>query len=235
MTESLLALLRAGCDIAYPRVCSVCHRSLAMGEEVMCLHCLDRLPRTNCHRSSFNSIHKRLAGHVLVERAAAWFHYYRDNEFAAVIHDAKYHGMPGVGRDAARIYAAEIESDGFFDGIDVIVPVPMHHTKLLARGYNQAYKIARGLSDVTGIEVSENLTARRGHDTQTRKNAWQRLVNARDIYDVEEPAQLAGKHVLVVDDVITTGATMLACLEAIHAAAPTARTSVLALAATGLR
>lgn len=233
--RNLKKLLRAGVDTIYPRVCCVCHRSLTAGEEVICLHCLDRLPRTFAHRSSFNTIHKRLAGHVLVDRAAAWFHYYRGSEFAALIHDAKYHSMPETGRKSAAIFASEIAADGFFEGIDLILPVPMHKLKLLSRGYNQSYMIAKGLRDVTGINIGANLIALRGHSTQTHKNAWHRLLNARNLYAVEDADEIDGKHLLIVDDVVTTGATLLACIEAVHEAAPAARISVLVLAATGLR
>lgn len=200
----------------------------------MCLPCLARLPRTGFHRLPDNRLHERLASPgVDVARAAAWFTYMKKNEFAAMIHDAKYHGQWALARDCGRLYGAELMADGFFNGIDLLLPVPMHGSKLRRRGYNQAVEVARGISEATGIPVGNNLVARRGHDSQTRRNAWQRWLNARDIYAVERPAELAGKHVAVVDDVVTTGATLLACLTALHSAGvPHLTTSVTVLAAT---
>lgn len=220
----------------YPRVCTVCHTSLVEGEQGLCLHCLAGLPRTFIHTSRFNTLHERLSSPgVLVDRAGAWFFYLRKNEYSAMIHDAKYRGMFSLARLWGEIYAREIVADGFFDGMDAILPVPMHISKQRRRGYNQAHEIALGISKVTGIPVAGNLVARRPHDTQTRKNAWQRWINARHTYEVDRPAELAGKHVLVVDDVVTTGATMLACLTALHSLPSAPKTSVLALAATHLR
>ena len=110
-----------------------------------------------------------------------------------------------------------------------IVPVPLHRWKLMRRGYNQSDYIARGIADVTGIEVSHSLVASRGHATQTARNSYQRWVNAGSVYELRDGASVAGRHVLLVDDVITTGATLLACCEAIHRVEPSARLSVLAL------
>ena len=120
----------------------------------------------------------------------------------------------------------------FFDGINLVVPVPMALKKLLRRGYNQALEIADTIGAAAGIEVGEYLTAK-SHTTQTRKHAEERERNVREVYAaIPEAAELGGCHILVVDDVITTGATILACCAALHRAAPTAKLSVLALAAT---
>ncbi len=142
---------------------------------------------------------------------------------------AKYSSRPVVARKIARRFARELSLDGFFDGIDMIVPVPLHRWKLMRRGYNQSDYIARGIADVTGIEVSHSLVASRGHATQTARNSYQRWVNAGSVYELRDGASVAGRHVLLVDDVITTGATLLACCEAIHRVEPSARLSVLAL------
>lgn len=231
LTELGRDLLR----IIFPEVCEVCGRSLVKGERVMCLHCDVSLPRTRVHTDDFNVIHKRLAGSTPIDRAAGMFYYYRESEYARLIHVAKYESRPVVARRLAEAYARELMPDRFFDGIEVILPVPLHSSKLISRGYNQSEEIAMGLSAVTGIVVGDNLVARRSHSTQTKKNSYSRWVNAQGVYDVDCGDDLEGKHVLVVDDVITTGATLLACCEAIHRVAPTARISVLSLAVTHLR
>lgn len=217
--------------VFYPRVCHVCGCSLVEGEEVLCLQCLDEMPRTRLHNQSFSVLHQRLVGKVPIERAASYFYYYKDGDYARLIQKAKYNDLPSIARYLAAQYAREISPDGFFDGIDLIIPVPLHVSKLRQRGYNQSHEIARGLSSVTGIPIGSNLVAERGHSSQTRLNAFQRWLNARDIYRAVRPAELDGRHVLVVDDVLTTGATLLSCCEALHATSPTATISVLTLSA----
>lgn len=227
-TSSLLAMV-------YPRCCEVCGTALVRGEKFMCMECDFGLPRCMIHTDPFNTLHQRLAGHAPIERAAGYFFYHRGAPHTHLIHAAKYSGRPGVARQLAVNFANEILPDGFFADIDLIVPVPLHKSKERKRGYNQSLYIAEGLSEVTGIAVSEALVAVRSHSTQTRRNAYERWVNSTNVYQVDSTDELDGKHLLVVDDVITTGATMLACCEAIHQAAPTARISVLALGVTELQ
>lgn len=228
-------ILKGVVNLIWPDVCEVCGCTLVKGENVICLGCRLKLPRTNLHTQEFSLIHHRLAGRVPIERAAGYFYYYRSDSFTRLIHAAKYNGRPNVARYLAREYAGEIKNDGFFSGIDLILPVPLHRLKLWKRGYNQTEYLARGLKDATGIAIGSNLVATRGHSTQTRKGSYMRWLNTRNIYDVVHPDELEGKHILVVDDVITTGATLLACCEAIHRSAPTATISVLTLAVSHLQ
>ncbi len=222
-------------SVIFPRLCEVCGNSLAHGEEIMCLQCRLDLPRCDIHTLPFNVIHERLLGHVPIERAAGYFFYYRDSPYANLIHSAKYNGRPHIARILARDFANEIATSGFFDGIDMVIPVPLHRSKLRKRGYNQSFHIAKGISAVTGISIADNLVATRSHSTQTTRGAYARWLNSRDIYAVERAAELDNRHILVVDDVLTTGATLLACCEAIHKVAPTATVSVLTLAVAQLR
>lgn len=127
--------------------------------------------------------------------------------------------------------AEEMNPDGFFDGVDLLLPVPLSYSKMARRGYNQAERVARGISQVTGIAIGDNLVART-HKTQTRRSLFERMANVEEIYHVENADELDGLHVMVVDDVITTGSTMSANISAIHSAAPTARISVLSVGAT---
>ncbi len=216
-------------DLVYPRVCEVCGRSLLGDEDVMCLHCLYGLPRMNVHNDNFNSIHKRLAGSVPVERAAGYFHYYRKSPYNEIIHRAKYQGRPMLVKKLAARFARELQPSGFFDGIDLIVPVPLHRFKLIRRGYNQSMYIARGLSEVTGIPAGDNLVSVKPHPSQTLRSDFLRWLNAQSVYGVRDPHLIAGKHLLIVDDVITTGATMLACCNALRDTVAGVRISVLSL------
>lgn len=221
-------------NLIFPNVCTVCQRTLVRGESVMCLDCRLSLPLTGMHKIQPNEIHERLfmIGHP-IQRATSLFYYYRENKYARLIHDTKYRGRPVVGRTLAAGHAKELAADGFFDGIEVIVPVPLHFFKRLQRGYNQATEIAEGISSATGIPVADALCAS-FHRSQTRKNAHQRLLNAQDVYSLEDISAIADKHVLLVDDVITTGATMLSCIKAIKSASPSSEISVYSLAITRL-
>ncbi len=219
----------------FPRLCEVCGTALTQGEDVMCTECRYNMPRCRIHTDPFNIMHRRLAGHTLIDKAAGYFYYYSGNNYTRLILSAKYHGRPRIVRHLAREFARELSADDFFSGIDMIIPVPLHRSKLRRRGYNQSQHIAQGLSEVSGVPVADNISASRAHGTQTRRNAYLRWLNAKDSYSVVRPENLNGRHVLIVDDVITTGATLLACCEAVHSAAPDATVSVLTLAVTQLR
>lgn len=217
-------------SVIFPNVCEVCGATLVRGEDMLCLHCRIEMPRTHIHTERFNEIHRRLASPgVPVERAGGYFYYYRGNPYAAMIHSAKYRGRPRIARRLAEMYAGEISGDGFFDGIDAVIPVPLHRWKLIRRGYNQSQSIADGISAATGIPVADNLKAVRGHETQTHKNRYERWLNASNLYAVSHPDELSGQHLLVVDDVITTGATLLSCCRELQNAVPDVRLSVLTL------
>ena len=225
-------------SMLWPRLCPVCGRTLGRGETLMCAPCLAAAPRTGMHRSrGLDTLESRIArpGHPLAI-AAAWLDYNRHSPYAALVRDAKFHYMPRLAREAGRIFGAELMADcsEAISDIDVLLPVPLHWRRLLSRGYNQSHEIALGLSEATGIPVGDNLTATRHHRAQTRSNAALRAANVRGLIAVANAAELDGLHVAVVDDVVTSGATMreaLAALEALER--PPRAFSVLALAAVG--
>lgn len=222
-------------NLIYPDVCEVCGRSLVSGEEVMCLHCLADMPVTNAHRDEFNIIHKRLASTMPIERAAGYFYYFRSDPYTHLIHRAKYSGRPKLARQLARRFSHQLMGEGFFDGIDCVVPVPMHWVKHIRRGYNQSEYICRGINDVAGVPLDNILEAARPHRTQTALGGLGRSQNLHDVYRVRRCASdLTGKHLLLVDDVVTTGATLLACRKAIYDVCPDAVVSVLVLGVTRL-
>lgn len=200
-------------DLLLPRTCPVCGKVLTSHERYVCQGCMMQLPRTLLHERKFNAMEQLFAGKTPVERATGYFYYEKDNRYASILHTLKYHNRPNLGRWMARQFATEIQPCGFFDGIDAIVPIPLHFTKRAARGYNQSEYIAHGISDVTGIPVIKTVKAVRPHATQTRKGIHERLLNTQGIFGIRNPQQLEGKHILLVDDVVTTGATLLSCAE----------------------
>lgn len=177
-----------------------------------------------------NSMEEKLFGTVPFERATAYCHYDKGAPYARLVQYAKYRGRPAIMRWLARRYAMELRADGFFDGIDAVMPVPMHFLKKMRRGYNQAEWVARGVADATGLPVVDNLRAVRGHATQTRRGSYARWENSRELYKTVRPGEIDGLHLLIVDDVVTTGATIIACGECVRQASPTVRLSALTIA-----
>ncbi len=224
LTGSLLSVI-------YPRTCPVCGRVMVEGERSMCLLCQVNLPVTDFHlHPDFNSIHERTMCHVPMERATAFFFYDKESPYTRLIHRAKYLGLPIEARRMARDYSTRIAPTGFFDGMDLIQPVPLSLGRMISRGYNQSHWIALGVADATGLPVG-NLLRAAGHPSQTRMGASARLLNARGVYSVRTAAlHLRPAHVLLVDDIVTTGATLTACADALRGAFPDIRVSVLTLA-----
>lgn len=222
-------------NVVFPMQCEVCGKALTRGERVLCLYCDVDMPRTRLHVDEFNVLHQRLAGKAPIDKATGYFYYYRDSDYAKMIQRAKYNGRPKIVEILAQRYVSELNEDSFFEDIDLIEPVPMHWLKKIRRGYNQSEEIARAISKVTGIKLGRHIVTSQRRSTQTRKGRFERWLNARNAYNVINADELSGRHVLVVDDIITTGATMLACCEAIHEVSPTSRISVLSLGVTHLQ
>lgn len=220
-------------NVIFPDTCPVCGRTLVTGEPVMCLHCLTNMPRTGLHKSDFNTLHQRIGHKTQIAKAASFFFYERDSDYTQLIYAVKYHSMPHIARKLGEMYAREIASDGFFDDIDLIEPVPLSYLKLLKRGYNQSEELAKGINSITGIPIGRHLKAR-NHTSQTLKNAQLRWDNASRVYHAVNTKQTPPRHALIVDDVITTGATMAACVDALRTIWPTTRISILTLGATRL-
>lgn len=224
-------------DVVFPRVCPVCNTPLLHGEETLCLECLTTLPRTNLHRHGYkpvdNPVIDRLVDPAVpVCRGTAWFYYGAGAPFTRIILDAKFRNRPHLLSWAAKTFANEIKDSGFFDGIDIIMPIPIFITRYMSRGYNQTEYICQGLSKTTGIPVGSHLRARRPHKSQRSRTSQQRRVGLRNAFAVRNSGELQNKHILVVDDVLTTGATLRSALSALHTAEPSATLSVLTLGCT---
>ncbi len=224
-------MLQALSHLIAPRVCRVCGQTLNAQEEYLCLGCLLDLPRTLTHRINFNDIHRRLGHRCKVDRAAGWFHYKKGSPYAALLVDAKYNGLPGIDRYLGKVCGGELEADGFFADIDMAVPMPMYWRKRLTRGYNQAEEICRGITEATGLPYSRELAAVKSHGVQSRHSREQRYSSITNTMEVKDKAAIAGRHVLLVDDIITTGASCIEAIRALQEAAPAA-VSVLSLGLT---
>ena len=150
-----------------------------------------------------------------LDKAAAFLFYEKEHVLQQVVHRMKYAERPEIGYQLGRQAAIEMQYADFFEGIDLIVPVPLHPRRLRERGYNQSEYIARGISEVTGIPIDTTHVTRQRHTPkQAMQKGEERIENVRDAFAVNHPEQMYGKHILVVDDLITTGETMRSCLKA---------------------
>lgn len=206
---------------------------MSPGEEVLCVRCQADLPRVRTVSFEENDIARIFWGLVPIEKGISFFHYTPNSPYSRILFELKYHNNPEVGKTMGRMMAEELKATSFFDGIDLIVPIPLSRKKERQRGYNQSDWIAWGISEATGIPTDTTSVVRtKSNPSQTTLDHRQRRENVRDIFAVRHPGSLEGHHILLVDDVITTGATMLSCAETI-ARACRVRFSVLSLAWAG--
>lgn len=219
-------------SIIFPKHCHICSGSLAEYEKFICLKCLDELPRTSYHLLPFSPMEQRFAGIIPYEKATSLFAYTRDSAISAIIQDFKYRGYQSLAKQMGRIMAEELYISGFFNDIDYVIPIPLHFLKRAKRGYNQSLMLAKGIVAVAGnCHIATNLYAHRQHSTQTSKNRFERWQNTTNTFSVKRPHQLENKHILLVDDVCTTGATIISAAQAILKVSGT-KISILTLAAT---
>ena len=217
MLPTIKNWLGAALDVVLPRSCPVCGKALGGDEPWLCRRCLNELPRTHLDQVAFNPMEQLFAGKVPIERATGYFYYEKGSPYASILHDIKYRHVPRMGQWLAA--RALREMPAFGAGITAVVPVPLHADKLARRGYNQSQYIARGVAQATGAAVVEAVKAVRSHATQTHKGALERWQNIQGAYALAPGMErrLAGQHVLLVDDVVTTGSTLEACAAALHA------------------
>jgi ComF family protein len=213
----MLSLLKDFLRLLFPVCCEVCGTNLVNGEKVLCLRCLRQIPRTYHWQEQNNSAEQIFCGRVPVERACAFFYFSKGSRYRQLLHKLKYKYLPQIGVVLGREFGKELLRASFFCDDSILVPVPLHPKRYRKRGYNQSERIASGISQIAGIPVVANAVIRqRYNETQTQKNRTERFQNVQDIFGAgKEIEQLRGKHVIVVDDVLTTGATIESLITAI--------------------
>lgn len=205
-------------DFFFPRVCLGCGRKLLVHESVVCLSCLSELPFTRLGNAPGNEMERNFWGKFPIERASSLFYYTKGGVVAAILHGMKYHGRREVCRRMGNWLAAELVATGFFEDIDFLLPVPLHVRRLRQRGYNQSRLLAEGIAEKTGITICTDVLFRTHNNrTQTHKSGYERWQNTENLFAVvpETSSLLMHRHVLLVDDVLTTGATLTACADAL--------------------
>lgn len=230
--STLSDILRSIGSLIAPRRCAVCGGELPRGVDFVCTMCRYKAPLTGFWREADNPMKERLTALVHVEHASALFFFSGGSGWREVIHRFKYGGRWRAAYRLGRRYGAELKAGGLYGDIDVVVPVPLHYRKLLHRGYNQSTYIAQGIARELGVKVDTRILRRkRNNPSQARTMPAERWDNVTDLFEVRRSARISGeRHILLVDDVFTTGATVISCIEALRRSQPRCRISVAALA-----
>ena len=206
-------ILKNFISIFYPRSCVACGNALMQNESHFCLSCLMHLPETNYHLMENSPLDYVFMGRVPVEKVSSMLFYKKGNKVQHILHALKYKGNKEVGRFLGEMYGRQLIKSSYYQSVDLIIPIPLHAKKRRIRGYNQSEWIAMGLSQSMNIPyLTEVLLRSEFTETQTKKSRFNRWENVKGVFVIADAENLVGKHVLVCDDVLTTGATMEAAI-----------------------
>ncbi len=208
-------------NILYPNACAGCQSILLFGENHICLSCHSRLPLVLWDETKgFQDLQQRFWGRVPLEYALPYLHMSRKGIVQKLLHDIKYGGNKELAELLGTWLAHQL-IEKHITAFDYVLPVPLHPKKLKIRGYNQSEYFAKGISNVLGLEVRTDILLRKYFTaTQTKKSKFDRWINVETVFELADKNELTGKHVLLVDDVITTGATVEACAQEILKSKP---------------
>lgn len=208
LSQAYLNLL----EFFFPSLCVTCGNRLISQEKFLCIDCWSDLPVTNFHLNDDNKVAQLFWGRVKIDFATSFFAFNKGSNYQHLIHFIKYKGMKELGFETGRKFGFSLLESAGFGLVDIIVPVPLHPKKQKIRGYNQSEWIAKGISETMKKPVSVGNLQRNLHtSTQTRKNRYERWENVESIFEVGQPEVFEGKHVLLIDDVVTTGSTLESC------------------------
>jgi ComF family protein len=209
----LLKQLWKGIDhLFFPKLCEGCGKPFVGSEAVLCIACENTIPETGDFANPLNEASQRFAGRVGFQHAASLAYFAGDGILQQLMHGLKYRNRKDIGVFLGRKLGVKLQEAGWLNEVDMIVPVPLHSAKEAARGYNQALLIAQGISSVSGTPVSSQVLLRgRATESQTRKTRIDRVKNMEGAFVVADAQAITGKHILLCDDVLTTGATLEAC------------------------
>lgn len=213
-TSSLLTEWK---EFFFPRFCVGCGTKLLKGEEALCVHCFGKLPYVYRLPDYETTISTFFPLALNIRRTESLFFFRPQGLVAQLVHAMKYAHRPALCRTMGGILAQHLTSKGFFDGIDYLVPVPLHRNRQKQRGYNQSEELAKGMSELTGIPVCTDAIVRIiDNQSQTRQQLYERQDNTKGLFERTDRAErLIGKHILLIDDVLTTGATLSECAAAL--------------------
>jgi ComF family protein len=203
-------------QIFYPHICCACGNALSFQQSFVCTTCLHTLPFTNFWSSPANAMEQHLWGRFNFEQAVALFYFEKSSGVQNLLHELKYRNQKQLGIFLGEMLGARMKQH-LSDSFDFIIPVPLHSEKEKIRGYNQSLLFAQGLANELKCEASKDFLIRtQATETQTHKNLFQRLDNVASVFELKNATLLQNKNVLLVDDVLTTGATIEACAKQLN-------------------
>lgn len=201
-------------NLLYPSLCYACGNHLYDGEEAICISCRMSLPYTFDDKLKFNTTYKVFDGRVKINGASSYLYFKKKSRVQNLLHHLKYKGAKDLGILLGKMHGDQLSCSPIFQNIDIIVPVPLHPNKLKQRGYNQSALLAEGYSNAMKINWDDSILIRStATSSQTKKSRYQRYENMQDVFECFNLNEIRGKNVLLVDDVITTGSTLEACVE----------------------
>jgi len=198
--------------LLFPHVCAGCLSDIISEESALCMRCLVEMPETNFHIHANNPIEKIFWGRLPVTNATAQYYFTKESLMQHLMYQFKYKGNKDLGRQLGRLIGDDIQQTNRFKNVDALIPLPLFPAKEKRRGYNQATILCQGIAEVMDLEILENVIIRpQPTETQTKKGRMERWQNIEGKFQLLQPEKIRNKHVLLVDDVITTGATLEAC------------------------
>lgn len=226
MKETLNGLV----DLTWPKLCLLCGNPLINGEKHLCINCLYNLPQTNMEDLTNNHSTERLSGRFTFEKAYATYKYEKDSKIQKLLEWIKYRGEKELAIYLGQLCTQKMLELGLFEHIDYMIPVPLHSKKLHKRGYNQSEMLAKGLNHSLNIPIlTDTLIRIKNQQSQTSKNLWDRWKNTQTSFQLSKTNQIEGKHLLLIDDVLTSGSTLEACAKVLLSV-PNVKISIYTLA-----
>jgi len=203
--------------LLFPNLCLACNTELYAGEHLLCSRCRYSLPYTDHHLFADNRVNRQLWGRIPSPNAMALLHFRKGGSVQQIMHQIKYHHQTALGAMLGSMAAEKLAASSQYQDIDLVIPVPLHWKRLRTRGYNQSECIAQGIAAYLQVPLDTNhLIRHSATSSQTRKNRYQRYENMKSVFAICDETALKDKHILLVDDVITTGATIEACALELH-------------------
>lgn len=217
MNSSPATIVNDFFSLFFPPYCAGCEDALIKGEDLICTRCILEMPRSNYHLETENPFYCKLKGRIRVKYVISFLKFVKAGRVQRILHTLKYKNKPELGRMLGKIYGQELKNGGFGKEFDLIIPIPLHAGKKKRRGYNQSEEFGLGLAESLEIECHEQYLVKVAMtETQTKRTRFKRWENVKEVFEVVNPAVLKEKRILLVDDVMTTGATLEAAGMKLH-------------------